>query len=90
MLVGHDDHFELVDLLELRRLGVGRAGHARELLVHAEIVLEGDRGEGLVLVLDLDAFLGLDRLVQTLAERRPGISRPVNSSTMMTSPSFTM
>ncbi len=56
--------FELVDVLELGGLGQRGAGHARELLVEAEIVLEGDRGERLVLRLDLDAFLGLKRLVQ--------------------------
>ena len=39
----------------------------RELVVHAEVVLEGDRREGLVLLLDLHPLLGLDRLVQTLA-----------------------
>ena len=52
--------------MELLGLGVGGAGHAGQLLVHAEVVLEGDRGQGLVLVLDLDAFLGLDRLVQAV------------------------
>ena len=45
----HDD-FEPVDLLELEGLGVGRARHARELAVHAEVVLEGDRGDRLVLL----------------------------------------
>ena len=35
--------------------------------VHAEVVLEGDRGERLVLALDLDAFLRLDGLVQSVA-----------------------
>ena len=49
---------------ELVRLGDGRAGHAGELLVEAEVVLEGDRGERLVLGLDLDVLLGLERLVQ--------------------------
>ena len=34
--------------------------------IEAEIVLEGDRGERLVLVLDGDPFLGLQRLVQPL------------------------
>ena len=34
--------------------------------IEAEIVLEGDRGERLVLVLDRDAFLRLERLVQPL------------------------
>ena len=41
-----------------------RAGHAGQLVVHAEIVLEGDRGERLVLRLDRHVFLGLERLVQ--------------------------
>ena len=64
-LVGRDHHHvELVDLEELRRLGLGRAGHAGQLLVHAEVVLQRDRGERLGLALDLHALLGLDRLVQ--------------------------
>ena len=63
----HLNHVELVDLVELLGLGVGRAGHARQLLVLAEEVLEGDRGERLVLALDLHAFLGLDGLMQTIA-----------------------
>ena len=60
------DHFEAVDLHELRRFGVGRAGHARELLVEAEVVLEGDRRDGLVLRAHLHVFLRLDRLVQAV------------------------
>ena len=67
-----DDDVELVDVLELRRLGHRRAGHAGELLVHAEEVLEGDRGERLVLALDLDALLGLDRLVQAVRPAAAG------------------
>ncbi len=77
--VGRDDqHVELVDAGELLRLGVGRAGHARQFLVLTEVVLEGDGGEGLVLALDLDArmrgvvLLGFDRLVQAVA---PAASR---------------
>ena len=67
VLVGRDlDHRQLVDLHELGRLGQRRAGHARELVVHPEVVLERDRGERLVLLLDAHALLGLDRLVQTL------------------------
>ena len=50
--------------MELVGLGRRRAGHAGELLVHAEIVLEGDRGERLVLRLDRLVLLGLERLVQ--------------------------
>ena len=52
-------------------LRVGRAGHAGQLIVHAEVVLEGDGGERLVLVFDLDPFLGLQRLVQPLAVAPP-------------------
>jgi hypothetical protein len=66
-LVGRDDdRLEPVDFLEFVRFRVGRAGHAGQLFVHAEVVLERDRGQRLVLVLDLHAFLGLDRLVQAV------------------------
>ena len=40
------------------------AGHAGELLVEPEIILEGDGGERLVLGLDGHVLLGLERLVQ--------------------------
>ena len=62
-----DDDVEVVDLGELLGLGVGRAGHAGQLLVLAEVVLEGDGRERLVLALDLHLLLGLDRLVQAVA-----------------------
>ena len=63
--VGRDlEHFEIVDVHELVGLGRGRAGHAGKLLVHAEVVLEGDRGERLVLGLDRLTLLGLERLMQ--------------------------
>ena len=52
--------------MEFRRLGVRRTGHAGELGIQAEVILEGDRGEGLVLGLDGHTLLGLDRLVQPL------------------------
>jgi hypothetical protein len=84
--VRRDEHrLQVVDGGELEGLGVGRAGHAGELLVEAEVVLEGDRGERLALVLDRGAFLRLDRLVQASDQRRPCIMRPVNSSTITTS-----
>ena len=63
--VGRDrDHAEPVDLVELRGLGHGRTGHAAELVVEPEVVLQRDRRERLVLLADLHALLGLDRLVQ--------------------------
>ena len=56
--------FETVDVAEFLRFRRGRAGHAGQLLVHAEIVLEGDGGQRLVLRLDRHMFLGFQRLVQ--------------------------
>ena len=65
--VGRDgDDRQVVGVGELRGLGLGRAGHAGQLLVEAEVVLQGDRGPGVVLLLDLDPLLGLDRLVQAV------------------------
>ena len=64
MLVGNFQNFEIVNVLELVGLGHRRAGHAGKLLVHAEIILERDRGERLVLRLDRLMLLGLERLVQ--------------------------
>ena len=87
---GDRHHLEGVDLVELLGLGHRRAGHARELVVQAEVVLEGDRRERPALALDAHPLLRLDRLVQALAPPAPGILRPVNSSTMTISPSSTM
>ena len=71
-LVGRDlDDVERVDLAELVFLGLGRARHAAEFGIQPEQVLEGDRRQRLVLVLDLDAFFGLDRLVQTVRPAPP-------------------
>ena len=46
--------------------GFGRAGHARQLLVEAEVVLQGHGRPGVVLLLDGDPLLGLHRLVQAV------------------------
>ena len=70
--VGRDlDHADLVRLLELGQLGLSRTGHPAQLVVHLEVVLDGDGGERLVLFLDPHAFLGLDRLVQAFAVPSP-------------------
>ena len=91
-LVGMTIDVQLVDLLELGRLGLGRAGHAGQLLVHAEVVLEGDGGQRLVLALDLDAFLGLDGLVQAVGPAPAGhqaAGELVDDETSTLSPSLT-
>ena len=63
--VGRDFHdLELVDVEQFVGFGQRRTGHAGELFVHPEIVLEGDRGQRLVFRLDLDVLLGFQRLVQ--------------------------
>ena len=86
-LVGRDgDDVELVDLPELVGLGHGRAGHARELLVELEEVLQRDRRQRLRLFLDLDAVracLASTAWCRPSDHCRPIIRRPVNSSTMM-------
>ena len=89
-LVGGDDHhFHLVDLAELVGLGGGGTGHAGDLLVEAEIVLQGDGGERLVLFLDLDALPASMAWWRPSEYRRPSRMRPVNSSMILTSPSCT-
>ena len=65
------DDVELVDLPELVRLGHGGTGHAADLLVELEEVLQGDGGEGLRLLLHLHSLLRLDRLVQAVGPLPP-------------------
>ena len=43
---GDDDHVQVVDLAELLGLRVRRAGHAGDLFVHPEKILEGHSGQG--------------------------------------------
>ena len=56
---------ESVGIHEFSRLGRGGTGHTGKLVVHAEVVLQGDRCEGLILLFDLDALFCLDCLVDT-------------------------
>ncbi len=63
---GDLDDAHLVDVLELGGFGERGTGHAAELPVHAEVILDRDRGERDVLFFDADALLGLDRLVHAL------------------------
>ncbi len=68
---GNDHHIHAVDLAELIFLGFGGAGKARKLCIHAEVVLQSNAGQGLALPLDLDAFLGLNGLVQAVGITAP-------------------
>ena len=71
--VGRDDRdVHAVDIVELGGLGFGGAGHAGEAAVEAEEILQGDGGEGVVFILDAQAFLGFHGLVQPVAPPAAG------------------
>ena len=66
-LIGGQLHdIQPVDIPELLLLGHGGTGHTGQLIVHAEVVLEGDGGQSAVLPRDGDALFGLDGLVQAI------------------------
>ena len=70
--VGRDFHdLELVDVEQFVGFGRRRAGHAGELLVHPEIILERDRGQRLVFRLHRLVLLGFQRLVQAFGVAPP-------------------
>ena len=72
LLVGRDRHHgQAVGAGELAGLGLGGTRHAGQLVVQAEVVLQGHRGPGVVLLLDGHALLGLDRLVETVGPPPP-------------------
>ncbi len=85
LFVGIPSTSRSVDLVELVLFGLRRTGHARELIVHAGAVLDGDGGERLRLALDLDTYLcfSTDRRRSSL-QLRPAIGRPLSSSTITT------
>src|SRR3989338_6718869 len=63
----HLDDLQPVHFVKLLTAGLGRAGHASQLVVQAEVVLVGDARKGPALLLDRHALLGLDGLVEPLA-----------------------
>ena len=60
------DHVEVVNAAEFLFLRERRAGHAGELAVQTEEVLECDRGKRLVFARDGNALFCLDRLMEAL------------------------
>ena len=71
--MGRDRHdFQLIDPAEFLCFGDRRTGHAGQLLIHAEIVLQGDGGVGYVLGLDLHALFRFHGLVQAIAPAAAG------------------
>src|SRR5258708_23920949 len=72
-LVGRDRRdVQLVGLAEFGSFGFGRTGHAAELLVHAEVVLEGDGRQRLIFSLNFDVFLGFDGLMEAIGPAAAG------------------
>ena len=68
----YDDDFQPVNLLKLEGFRIRRAGHTGKIVIEPEVILERDRRDGLVLLLDRDALLRLDSLVQPI---RPAATR---------------
>ena len=64
-------HLETIDLREFAGLCHRRSGHAGQLLIESEIVLECHRCHGLVFGLDFQALARLDGLVKTFRETAP-------------------
>ena len=62
-----DKNLQLVYLAKFFRLGIGRTGHPRQFFIHPEIILKGDRRQGLIFLLDLDPLLRLEGLMETIA-----------------------
>ena len=63
----NDVDVQLVNLVEFVFFRLSRTGHAGQLVVHAEVVLEGNRRQGLAFALYLDVFLRFDGLVEPVA-----------------------
>ena len=73
---GYFHHLQAVDSEEFVGLGGGGAGHARQLLVHSEVILQGNGGVGDALPLNLQPFLGLHRLVQAVGPAAARLETP--------------
>ena len=61
----HDD-LETIDALKLKSLGIRCAGHPGQVVIEPEIVLKCDGRNGLVFLLDCNAFFRLHGLVQAV------------------------
>ena len=72
---GNLHHVQAVDGAEFLLFGEGRTGHAGELAVKPEEILEGDGGQGLALPRHGDPFLGLDGLVEAFVVA-PAVHQP--------------
>ena len=65
-LIGRDHHnVHVVDIPEFFFFGLGRTGHTRQLVIHSEVVLQGNGGQRLGLGADEHTFLCFNRLMES-------------------------
>ena len=82
---GNHHHLQLINLVELRCFCLGCSGHAGQLFIQAKIILEGDGRQRLRFALNLHAFFGFNRLMQTV---RPAPSRHQASGELVNDQDF--
>ena len=63
-ICGNRHHLQVVCIDQFGCFCLRRTGHTCQLVVHAEVVLQCDGGECLILFVDANAFFGLHRLVK--------------------------
>ncbi|MBA7635971.1 hypothetical protein ES703_43584 [subsurface metagenome] len=63
---GYNHYVQLVYLVKFLRLGKSGTRHSRQLLIHPEVVLNGNGGKGSGFPLNPYVLLGFYRLMQTL------------------------
>ena len=66
LIGGNFDNIQTVNCLEFLCLCGSSARHTGQLVIKAEVILEGNGGKGLVLFLNIHMLLRLDRLVKAL------------------------
>ncbi|CSB39033.1 Uncharacterised protein [Vibrio cholerae] len=87
-LVGWNNNcFQTINLLEFKRFGISGTRHTRQLFIQTEVVLESDRSQSLVFVLDLHPFFCFYRLVQTI---RPATTRHSTTGMFINDHHFTI
>src|SRR5882762_5554464 len=69
---GNHDDVKVVNLAKFGGFGFRGAGHAGQLFVHAEVILEGDRRERLIFALDFHALFGFHSLVKPVRPTAAG------------------
>ena len=67
----YDHHLKSINLLKFHSFSVCSTRHTGQLIVQPEQVLEGDRCEGLILLLDWNSFFGFNSLVKAFPPTPP-------------------